>query len=102
MEFKETMLCNTHTKKADPTMEWEVLRAIAGFMNSYEGGTLLIGVEDKERKPMGLERDFRLIPGKNIDVFLQHLTRVLNDGLTGLAALNSRSLIPDCPDELLV
>ncbi len=93
VEFKETMLCNTHTNKADPTMEWEVLRTVAGFMNSYEGGTLLIGVEDSEHKLMGLERDLRLIAGKNIDAFLLHLTRVLNDGLTRLAAMNSRSLI---------
>lgn len=69
----------------------EVLRAVAGFMNSYEGGTLIIGIADEHRAPKGLDRDIRLIPGKSLDTFMQRLTTKLNEGLTKTSALFARA-----------
>ncbi len=56
MEFKATLRTNLHTNQKDPIMEFSVLRTIAGFLNSFGGGMLTIGVYD-DGNPVGLEVD---------------------------------------------
>ncbi|CAN5618247.1 DEAD/DEAH box helicase family protein [soil metagenome] len=45
-EFKSTLRTNLHTNAPDAKMEHAALKTIAGFLNSPDGGTLLIGVND--------------------------------------------------------
>jgi very-short-patch-repair endonuclease len=54
-EFKSTLRMNLHTGKIDPKMEREVLKTIAGFLNTT-GGNLVIGVDDN-RGLVGFDQD---------------------------------------------
>ena len=45
-EFKSTLRVNLHTGQNDKKMEHAVLKTINGFLNSMEGGSLVIGVDD--------------------------------------------------------
>ena len=54
-EFKSTLRTNLHTDKTDKRMELEVLKTLAGFMNT-QGGTLIIGIADNGT-PVGIEAD---------------------------------------------
>jgi predicted HTH transcriptional regulator len=56
MEFKSTLRVNLHTDVPDPRMEHAVVRTISAFLNSHEGGTLIIGV-DNTGMPLGLSKD---------------------------------------------
>ena len=55
-EFKSTLRVNLHTGEKDKRMEHAVLKTINGFLNSREGGTLVIGLDD-DGNPLGLEQD---------------------------------------------
>lgn len=56
IEFKATLRTNLHTNQKDSKMEFSVIKTIAGFLNSYGGGFLTIGVYD-DGNPVGLEVD---------------------------------------------
>ncbi|MAW30809.1 MAG: hypothetical protein CMD15_02750 [Flavobacteriales bacterium] len=73
IEFKETLILNIHTKKADPEIEKSVLKNIVAFFNS-DGGTLLIGVDDNG-KIIGVEKD----KFNNKDRYLLHLNNLIKD-----------------------
>lgn len=55
LEFKSTLRFNLKANKTDPIIELQVIKTIAGFMNS-NGGVLLIGVSD-EGSILGLDAD---------------------------------------------
>ena len=55
-EFKSTLRVNLHTGEKDKKMEHAVLKTINGFLNSKEGGTLVIGVADNG-DALGLDTD---------------------------------------------
>jgi len=55
-EFKSTLRVNMHTGEKDKRMEHAVLKTINGFLNSKEGGTLVIGVADNG-DAVGIEKD---------------------------------------------
>lgn len=55
-EFKSTLRVNLYTDEVDKRMEHAVLKTINGFLNSAEGGTLVIGVAD-DGEALGLETD---------------------------------------------
>lgn len=55
-EFKSTLRVNLHTGEKDKRMEHASLKTINGFLNSKEGGTLVIGVND-DGKALGLKHD---------------------------------------------
>lgn len=75
VEFKETLRTNTHTGQHDKRMKNEVLKTLAGFLNS-NGGRLFVGVSD-EGTPVGLEADgFR-----NEDKMSLHLYNIINDSM---------------------
>jgi len=54
IEFKETFSFNVHTKKKDERLIHSTLKNICAFFNS-NGGTLLVGVNDKSRDITGLD-----------------------------------------------
>jgi predicted HTH transcriptional regulator len=56
VEFKSTLRTNLHTGSADTKMEHACLRTVAGFLNSPNGGTLIIGISD-DGTPTGIEAD---------------------------------------------
>lgn len=58
--------------------ENKTLRAVAGFLNSPEGGDLLLGVADNGTI-VGLERDYQSLGKKNRDGFSLFLTDLLLD-----------------------
>lgn len=74
LEYKATLRTNLHTYQVDPRMELSCLKTIAGFLNSRNGGTLLIGVMDNGT-PVGIEADGFL----NEDKMLLHLDNLIRE-----------------------
>lgn len=74
LEYKATLRTNLHTYQIDPRMELGCLKTIAGFINSRNGGTLLIGVMDNGT-PVGIEADGFL----NEDKMLLHLDNLIKE-----------------------
>jgi len=56
VEFKSTLRVNLHTNQPDPKIEQAALKTIAAFLNSRDGGTLVIGVNDAG-EALGLAAD---------------------------------------------
>ena len=92
VEFKETARWNEFIKDKDPVLEHAVVKSVAGFMNS-RGGTLLIGVSDKG-EPVGIERDLRVVPRKDVDGFANWLTTLLESTIGGAATANAEIQFP--------
>ncbi|MXW03414.1 MAG: DUF262 domain-containing protein [Holophagales bacterium] len=82
-EFKSTGRVNLFTGQPDPTIEWAVLRSIAGFLNA-DGGTLLVGVED-DGGVVGIEKDFPYVQHKNLDGWGLWLTSLVAEALGDVA-----------------
>jgi predicted HTH transcriptional regulator len=61
-------------------LEQVVLKTLAGFFNSYIGGTLLIGVADNGDL-IGLEKDYQTLKKPNQDGFEQALMTVISTNL---------------------
>ena len=57
VEFKSSLRWNYREKKRDPEMERVVVKTTAGFLNSYQGGNLIIGLDD-EGNVLGLQPDY--------------------------------------------
>jgi hypothetical protein len=76
VEFKSTLRVNLHTGGKDPKMEHAVLKTLAAFLNSQEGGTLFIGVND-EGDIVGLDSD----NFPNEDKLLLHLDNLIKKSL---------------------
>jgi hypothetical protein len=73
VEFKSSLRYNLHSKKFGKEIEHAVLKTLAAFLNS-DGGTLIIGVNDKGTI-LGLDNDgFR-----DNDHMLLHLTQMIKD-----------------------
>jgi len=64
VELKETARLNVHTGKKDPDIEKAIGKTVCGFANSYEGGTLLIGV-DHHGEITGIEPDYQFTTGRD-------------------------------------
>lgn len=73
IEFKSTLRTNLYTKEIDKKIELSVLKTINAFLNS-NGGTLLIGVNDKGEL-LGTEKD----RFENMDKFNLHLTNLIKE-----------------------
>lgn len=100
-EFKSTLRVNLHTSEPDPKMEHAALKTIAAFLNSREGGTLVIGVKD-DGEPLGVEAD----GFPNEDKMNLHLVNIVKARLGASIMLNvkphfenfrgKRVLVVDC------
>jgi predicted HTH transcriptional regulator len=81
-EFKSTL--RTDVKGNDmPTsaVEYQCLKAVNGFLNSPQGGTLLIGVED-DGSIYGLEEDYETFrENQKQEVFRRHLYDVIGSSM---------------------
>ena len=84
LEFKSTARRNLRTGEPDQKMVTEVVKTIAGFMNS-EGGRLLIGVDDGGR-PIGIEEDYDFVKRPKRDSWELWLTDAVTSALGQVAA----------------
>jgi hypothetical protein len=73
-EFKESLSLDRLTKQKNKILEHATLKTIVAFLNS-EGGTLLIGVSDKQ-EIIGLDEEIQKFH-KDTDKFLLHLKNLI-------------------------
>jgi len=68
LEFKSTFSWSIKENKIDKNLKFNVLKSVAGFMNS-NGGTLIIGIDD-EHQIIGMDLDFKSNWKGNKDGFI--------------------------------
>lgn len=76
VEFKATLRLDLRTMQVSQVVESEVARAVAAMAN-FEGGTVLVGVED-DGHILGIQREFKTLGRKNRDAWELKLREVLN------------------------
>jgi Alw26I/Eco31I/Esp3I family type II restriction m6 adenine DNA methyltransferase len=64
LEFKSTARWDVGKNQKNPEMEQVILKAIASFLNTEKGGTLLIGVTD-DKEIIGLDLDYQTFSKPN-------------------------------------
>jgi hypothetical protein len=80
VEFKSSIRWDYHQNKPNKDLEYDIAKAIAGFMNT-EGGTLFIGVND-QGEILGLEKDYKTLGRKqDKDGFLLAIDNIVNEYL---------------------
>ena len=81
-EFKVAACWNPFTSKKDDTMRANIIQAVASFLNSREGGSLIIGV-DATGNVVGLEDDYKAADPKqpNSDGYERFTRNLLNSTL---------------------
>ena len=84
VEFKETFLYDVYQNKRNKDLKSGVAKEIAAFANS-DGGVVIIGVEDENFEPVGIERDLNLMP-KSKDDFELQLNGIIEDRLGNMMA----------------
>ncbi|MBC8230763.1 putative DNA binding domain-containing protein [bacterium] len=84
LEFKVAAYWNSFKKTKDSTMRDNITQGVAAFINSTEGGALLIGVDD-DCSIVGLEDDYTAVESKKPgrDSYQLFLRNVLSDSLGG-------------------
>jgi len=80
LEFKSSLRWDFAAGGVNKKLEQVVIKAIAGFLNSRKGGTVLIGVDDRG-EVVGLEHDYRTLKKGDRDGFGLHLANLINDHL---------------------
>lgn len=90
LEYKSTFRWDLKQATASKAVETAVLKTVAAFLNSREGGTLLVGVAD-DGTVLGLEPDYLTLrkEGKDdADRFQLALTRAILNSVGAAAATN--------------
>lgn len=90
LEYKSTFRTRADTGELFKPLQTASIRTVAAFLNSREGGTLLIGVKD-DGSILGLESDYATLrkDGKNDrDLFLLHFQQTLINAVGMAAAAN--------------
>ncbi len=90
LEYKATLRTHATTGELYKPLETAVLKTIAAFANSREGGTLLVGVAD-DSTVSGLATDYATLAkaGKNSrDLFMLHVTNIVVASIGVAAAAN--------------
>ncbi len=86
VEFKETGRVDVATGRIEDHIAHSVLKTVAAFMNT-EGGTLLIGVRDRDRHPVGIARDIESMNTKQtLDGFALWLGNRIKQTMGDVAA----------------
>ncbi|MDD8043413.1 MAG: DUF262 domain-containing protein [Verrucomicrobiota bacterium] len=82
LEFKEGLTCRSTDRRHPERCGFHVARTVAAFMNSDNGGTLLLGVRD-DGTIRGINREYRLIDRskRNWDGYLLFLRNLLRSKL---------------------
>jgi type I restriction enzyme, R subunit len=95
LEYKSSLRTHADSGETFKPLETACLKTIAAFLNSREGGTLLIGVAD-DGSVHGLEADYasRTKSGQDPrDWFQQHLANIISTSMGDAAATNVRPYI---------
>lgn len=90
LEYKSTFRTRAETGELFKPLRTASLKTVAAFLNSREGGTLLIGVAD-DGSVFGLDSDYATLrkPGKDDrDLFGLHLNQALINSVGMAAAAN--------------
>ncbi len=84
VEFKEAACWNARLNRKDDSMRDNVIQEVAAFLNSREGGVVLIGVED-DGNSVGLEGDYKIAnqQKQNRDGYRLFLLDHLKNNLAG-------------------
>ena len=80
LEFKSTFRWDMQQSRTNRLLEGVVLKSVAGFLNSKQGGTLLIGVSDNG-EIIGLKNDYKTLKKQNQDGFEQVIMTAIADNL---------------------
>ncbi|MDD5274339.1 MAG: ATP-binding protein [Methylovulum sp.] len=80
LEFKSSFRWDLEQSRINRTLEGVVLKTLAGFLNSTNGGTLLIGVAD-DGTILGLEKDYQSLKKPNQDGFEQAIMTAISANL---------------------
>jgi len=78
LEFKQTLRWDTSEGRVNKGLEDVVIKTVAAFANSHEGGTLLIGVSDAG-EAVGLDHDFGALGDADRDRFELHLRNLFGE-----------------------
>lgn len=78
LEFKQTLRWDSKEGRINKGLEDVVIKTVAAFANSREGGTLLIGVTDSG-DPVGLDQDFSALGDADRDRFELHLRNLFGE-----------------------
>ena len=92
LEYKATLRTHRDSGETFKPLETASLKTIAAFLNSREGGTLLIGVAD-DGTVHGLEADYASRSKADQDPrdwFQQHLANIISTSMGDAAATNVR------------
>ncbi len=76
VEFKSSMRWDIAENRVNKVLEDVVVKALAGFLNSADGGTLLIGVDD-QGSAVGLAADYGTLKRQDRDGFEQRLQQIV-------------------------
>jgi predicted HTH transcriptional regulator len=77
VEFKSSLRWSYKANKSDRESEKVVVKTVTGFLNSYRGGNLIIGLSD-QGQVLGLQPDYSTLNSRpNRDGFEQALRNVL-------------------------
>lgn len=84
LEFKAAARWNAFKQAKDDAMKENIVNGVAAFLNSREGGALLIGVSNDGTAP-GLEEDYRAVNPQRAgrDSYELFLRNLLSDALGG-------------------
>ena len=77
LEFKETLSWNVKSKQKDKTMENEVIKSVAAFLNT-DGGNILVGVDDFGRIK-GVDLEIKKFHKNSKDKFLLYIDSLFRD-----------------------
>lgn len=80
LEFKSSFRWDMDQSRINRSLEHVVLKTLSGYMNSHNGGTLLIGVAD-DGCVIGLENDFKSLKRQDQDGFEQALMTAISKNL---------------------
>jgi type I restriction enzyme R subunit len=91
VEFKSTARWDLRESKPNKAMEDEVVKTVAGFLNT-DGGTLLIGI-GPNREVIGLDNDYPRVRPPNGDGFVNWLTTHLSHAVGHAAVMRTRARV---------
>ena len=104
LEYKSTLRTHAANGELFKPLESAVLKTVAAFLNSADGGTLLIGVAD-DGSVHGIESDYSTLhkDGKDDrDVFQLHLGQIITQAMGAAAATNVTTQIHTIDNKDLV
>jgi hypothetical protein len=78
LEFKQTLRWDVKEGRVNKGLEDVIIKTVAAFANSHEGGTLLVGVTDAG-EAVGLDHDFAALGDADRDRFELHLRNLFGE-----------------------